>query len=207
MRKFLRRLAREENGQGLLFGVVSLFILCLCTAMVHNLGQVTSTRTRVQTAADSAALAGALVEADIASSIAWMNDGMALVYYNLMRYSVDVIVYGTLREFKLHHDEGTYGTHSIPGLPEITDDHLGIQGIESKYQGAYARAEKWIPKGEGWLEKISSIEEGLLIAGPLLMKQEIFRVARGWPGPAAPSSSRSGPTSSCGEAGKVSSPS
>ncbi|MHC4777486.1 MAG: pilus assembly protein TadG-related protein [Planctomycetota bacterium] len=178
MGRFLKRLAREENGQGLLFGVVSLFILCLCTAMVYNLGEVTTTRTRVQTAADSAALAGALVEADIASSIAWMNDGMAHVYYHLMRYAVDVIVYGTLREFKLHHDEGGYGNHSVLGLPEITDEHLGIPDIESKYDLAYARAEKWIPKGEEWLEKISSIEEGLLIAGPLLMKQEIFRVAR-----------------------------
>ncbi|MHC5039535.1 MAG: flp pilus-assembly TadE/G-like family protein, partial [Planctomycetota bacterium] len=93
MRKFLRRLAVEEKGQGLLFGVVSLFILCLCTAMVYNLGQVTNTRTRVQSAADSAALSGALVEADIGSSIAWMNDGMAYVYYHLMRYAVDVIVY------------------------------------------------------------------------------------------------------------------
>jgi hypothetical protein len=84
---------------------------------------------------------------------------------------VDVIVYGTLQEFKKHDD-------LIPGLPEIKDDHLGVPGVEGKYERAYALARHWIPKGEGWLEKISAIEEGLLIAGPILMKQEIYRVAR-----------------------------
>ncbi|GEM_PF-2184202 len=176
MRNFLRRLWFEEKGQGLLFGVVSIFILCLSTAMVYNLGEVTSTKMKVQVAADSAATAGALIEADIASAMAWMNDGMAYLYYHMMRYAVDLTVYGTLREFK-HHHEGFQGD-PILAFPQITDEQLGVTDVEAKFDRAYDLAEHWIPKGEDWLERISSIEEGILIAGPIMMKQEIFRVAR-----------------------------
>ena len=39
------------------------------------------------------------MEANAVSSIAFLNDGMAYVYYNMMRYAVDQAVYETLQKF------------------------------------------------------------------------------------------------------------
>jgi hypothetical protein len=167
-----RRLIHEEDGQGLIFGAVTLFVLVFCIAMVHNVGQVAGERTRVQSAADAAAYAGALIEADVVSSVAWMNEGMAYVYYHMMRYAVDNIAYSTLAEFKKHPKA------PAPPGPQISDDHLGEVGVEGKAAAAHQRAKDWIDRGEQWLKRISNVEESMAMACFSLMRQEIFRVAR-----------------------------
>ncbi len=167
MPAILRRLFREESGQGLIFGAVSLFVLVFCVSMAHNVGQVASERTRVQTAADAAAYAGAMVEADVVSSVAWMNDGMAYVYYHLMRYAVDNISYSTLRRFRMHPPGGG---------PVISDSELDCENVEGQYQASFNRAREWIDRGEKWLRRISNIEESMALSCFTLMRQEIFRV-------------------------------
>lgn len=166
---FLKRFARDESGQGLIFGAVTLFVLVFCVSMVHNVGQVAAERTRCQSAADAAAYSGALVEADVVSSVAWMNEGMAYVYYHLMRYVVDNICYATLRRFKQHPPSGG---------PTIPDSLLGIDNVEAKYQASHARAEEWLDRGEDWLRRVSNIEESMAMSCFSLMRQEVFRVAR-----------------------------
>jgi hypothetical protein len=169
MSGFLRRFLSDESGQGLIFGAVTLFVLVFCVSMVHNVGQVASERTNCQTAADAAAYSGVMVEADVVSSIAWMNEGMAYVYYHLMRYVVDNICYSTLRCFK---------NHPPGGGPAIPDALLGSTNIEGEYQNAYLEAKEWVDRGEDWMRRIGNVEESMAMSCFTLMRQEIFRVAK-----------------------------
>ncbi|NQT18890.1 MAG: Tad domain-containing protein, partial [Planctomycetes bacterium] len=101
--RFFRRLHRGEEAQGMVFGAISLFMLAACIGLVHNSGVITSRRIETQNAADAAAYSGSLVTANIISDVAWMNDGMAYVYYNMMRYAVDVTIYRTIAEMRDHN--------------------------------------------------------------------------------------------------------
>ncbi len=127
------RFWRDESGQAIVFGALTLFMLVLTVVVVYNVGAVVAERMQMQQAADAAATAGAQIEANAVSSIAWMNDGMAYIYYNVCRYAVDVGIYGTLAELK------------EVGPPYPGDDIVGTTDPIGKYNEAYARAATWIP--------------------------------------------------------------
>lgn len=189
--RFFRRLHRGEEAQGMVFGAISLFMLAACIGLVHNSGVVTSRRIETQTAADAAAYAGSLVSANIISDIAWMNDGMAYVYYNMMRYAVDVTVYRTIAELRDHNrwmwkdgairerrdylDPMQYSTE----YQQIVRRLEGYRSGEPAdwYQEAYRRAAEMIPDGEKWLQIISDMEEGLAISGKYLVREAVCRTA------------------------------
>jgi len=99
----LHKLHTEQTAQGMVFGAISLFLMASSVGLVHNSGVITSRRVQAQTAADAGAYAGALSSANILSDVAWMNDGMAYIYYNLMRYAVDVTVTRTVTEMRTHN--------------------------------------------------------------------------------------------------------
>ncbi len=155
----------DESGQAIVFGVLTLFMLVLTIVVVYNVGAVVAERIQLQQAADAAATAGAQIEANAVSSIAWMNDGMAYIYYNICRYAVDVGIYGTLAELK------------EVGPPYPGDDVVGTIDSVEKYNEAYARAATWIPRGETMLDQISKIEAAIALATPILVEMEVYRAA------------------------------
>ena len=59
-------------------------------AFVFNIGRLLDRRTKTQIAADAAAYSGAMVEADAVSAIACINSAMSQVYYNCLKYAVDM---------------------------------------------------------------------------------------------------------------------
>ncbi len=155
----------NRSGQAMVFGALTLFCLISFAAAAFNVGQVSSRRIQVQSAADQAALAGAQVEADLLSEIAWINDGMAYVYYNLMRYAVDVSTYAVLAELKQH------------GPPYPSDDLVGLADPVGAYDEAYAQGQAWITRGQAWIDHLEKLEDGIAVAAPGLIRQEVFRVA------------------------------
>jgi hypothetical protein len=95
------RAAHEnEDGGTMVFGAMTLFTLVVFTMLVYQVGMTSGDKIQLQGAADAAAYSGALVEAESLESIAFLNDGMAFVYYAECRYTVDAIVYGTLHAFE-----------------------------------------------------------------------------------------------------------
>ncbi|HUS59422.1 MAG TPA: hypothetical protein VM141_12290 [Planctomycetota bacterium] len=173
----LRVLHTDQSAQGMVFGAISLFLLAACVGLAHNSGIVTSRRVQTQSAADAAAYAGSLTSANILSDVAWMNDGMAYVYYNLMRYAVDVTVYRTLAEIKEHNywPEGKRGMTYIPPPSEYYMMAGGDPVV--LYEEAYQRAEQMVPRAEKWMGILSDMERALAISGKYLVREAVCRTA------------------------------
>jgi hypothetical protein len=118
----------------MVFGALTLFTLACFTIMVWVVGMNSGDHMQNQTAADSAAYSGALVEAECLESIAFLNDGMAFVYYTELRYVVDAIVYSTLEVFEKHDQ---WIQQNRAGL--LTDTAVGDGGaIPNEFGSAQA---------------------------------------------------------------------
>ena len=159
------KLRRDENGQTMVFGAISLFILVSFTAMVFNVGQVVSHRVEIQNAADAAARSGALAEANLLSTVAFLNDGMAYVYYNMIRYATNVTVFGTLAELK------------ETGPPFPSDQLVGVSDAVGRYNQAFLEADTWVPRCHTWLGVIDRMSRAVAISGDKLIRREIRRSA------------------------------
>ena len=88
------RFFRDESGQGIIFAAASMVMLVGFVALVYNVGRLTERRTKTQLAADACAYSGAMVMSNSLSAIAWTNSAMAQVYYDCLKYAVDVTVTG-----------------------------------------------------------------------------------------------------------------
>ncbi len=159
-----------EDGQAMVFGAISMFMLFFCAALCNNIADVTSSRVEVQNAADAAAYSSALVEANVVSDVAWLNDGMAYIYYQAMRHAVDVVVYGVLAEMKEHNI-------NTPNYVDPTDEVVGVDTPVEKYNEAYRAASEMIPRCEKWLAKMARIERGIVLSAETLMRREGARTA------------------------------
>jgi hypothetical protein len=156
---------RDERGSVMVFGALSLFIVVMFTAMIFNVGQVVTNRIAVQNAADASARGAALTEANMISTIAFLNDGMAYVYYNMLRYATNVTVFGTLAELK------------ETGPPYPTDAVVGVTDPIDRYNQAYADAQEWLPRCYTWLDVISRMERAIVTSGDVLIRREMRRAA------------------------------
>jgi len=98
--KRLRALRSDEDGQSLVFGVVSIFLILLFGSMVMAVGRVSARRIQMQFAADSAAYSAAVVESECVNAMSLLNTAMAQVRARALRQVADVNVYGTLAELR-----------------------------------------------------------------------------------------------------------
>ncbi|MFH1023431.1 MAG: Tad domain-containing protein [Planctomycetota bacterium] len=160
------RRSRRDSGQALIFGAITFFMIVAAIALVVNVGQSVNTKIRLQNAADSAAYGGALIEGNCVSSVGWVNDGMALVYYHLMRYAVDTSVHATLAHMKEH------------GPPFPDDGVVGLPNAVAEYDAAWQKADEWIPKGERWLTMLAQMERVVALITPVLVEKETYDVAK-----------------------------
>jgi len=76
MLNLLRRLQRDEGGQGMLFAVFVLLIGAMVFMLSLNVGGLVSQKIRMQNAADAAAFSGAIVQARLLNLIAVLNDAL-----------------------------------------------------------------------------------------------------------------------------------
>jgi hypothetical protein len=149
----------------MVFGALSLFIVVTFTAMVFNVGEVVTNRIAVQNAADASARSAALAEANMISTLAFLNDGMAYIYYDMLRYCTNVTVFGTLAELK------------ETGPPHPSDALIGVDSPVSRYNQAYSDAQEWLPRCYTWLDIMQRMERAIVTSGDVLIRREMRRAA------------------------------
>ena len=170
-----RRAAGHEDGQALVFGALTLFMLAAFVLFISDLGVTTSARVDVQIAADECAYSGALYEANLCSSVAYLNEAMAYLYYDALRYATDTTLLGVLAQFK-------YVRPKPPPDELIWDD---ADAMASPYSGspiphynrAYDRAREQVPEIERTLNMFARWEWGMALASSEVVKMEIHRTA------------------------------
>ncbi len=160
----ITRFWHDQSGQGMLFAAASLVLLVGFVALVFNVGRLIERRTRIQLAADAAAYSGAVVEANSLSSIAWTNSAMAQLYYNGLKYAVDVCVTGVAAKMEMVQNQWT------PGDP--------LPGAVSVHRDAWIRAEENLPRAKEWMVDLSRVENAVAILTPRLVQEEMFAVAK-----------------------------
>jgi hypothetical protein len=157
----LRRFCGDESGQGIIFAAATLLVLVGFVAFVFNIGRLLDRRTKMQIAADAAAYSGAMVEANSVSAIAWINSAMSQVYYNALKYAVDVNVAAVAAELDRRLNPDTYQS----GQAYAT------------YQTAWTQASNNLPQAKQWMVQLSQLENAIAILTPQLMEEEMFAVA------------------------------
>ena len=150
------RFLRDESGQGIIFAAASMVMLVGFVALVYNVGRLTERRTKTQLAADGCAYSGAMVMSNSLSAIAWTNSAMAQVYYNCLKYAVDV---------------------NVTGVAAAAERMNGTSGEAcNAYQLAYDRAAENLPRGKQILTDLSRIQNAIAILTPRLAEEEMFAV-------------------------------
>ncbi|RME81344.1 MAG: hypothetical protein D6785_09145 [Planctomycetota bacterium] len=153
-----------EEGQSMVLAALTMLVLAMFIVLSYNISDVASRKIQVQNAADAAAYSGALIEANSLNTIAWLNDGMTFIYYNLLRYSIDRVVFQTLAKFKGRN-------------PSAPDNVIGTANIQKKAQDAEQIYQNWVPKGVRWLRHIKQLEDIIVKSTPSLIKKEVIEVA------------------------------
>lgn len=164
-----RRRLQRQRGSTMTFAAITLFVVIAFCAMVFNTGRVVTTRMEIQNAADAAAYSGALVKANSLSTLTSINDGMAHIYWYMMRYNVDVVVLGTL---------ACIADHPESGDPKAPDYYVGLLQAKIQYETAYRNAQIMIPRGQLTLRTLAKMERAIALATPVMMQKTIYAVAR-----------------------------
>ncbi len=173
--KVVGRVVRGERGQAAVFGALTLFMLAAAVIFVADTGMVTSARIQVQNAADECAYAGALYEANVISAIAYLNEAMAYLYYDGVRYAADTTILGVLASLKRYGPP--YPSNELVYNDQDSDSPLYSGDPIAHYDRAYARAQEWIPQVERTLNMFARWEWGMALACAELVKMEVHRTA------------------------------
>ncbi|MEZ6188929.1 MAG: pilus assembly protein TadG-related protein [Planctomycetota bacterium] len=204
----LDALHRDERGASLVFSAITLFGLAMCALLTYQLGMISADRLRMQNAADAAAYSGAVVEANNLNVMGQINDGMAYVHYNLLRYVIDVTIYRTLETYETHHTRvGSLGffppsadtsgailpaIDPTPGranqYPPTAENTAALEwvmlGDGPEFQGRLGAADgiqnfpALINQGKTWLRDLASAQRDLMQATPIMVKNHARAIAR-----------------------------
>ena len=177
-RRLWRRASRAaggQSGQALVFGALTLFMLASFVVFVVDLGMVTSDRVEVQIAADECAYSAALYEANVVSSIAYLNDAMAHLYYDALVYAMETTETGVLHSLKKHGPP--YPSNAVVYNDYDADPSEYSGNPETHYQRCYDRAKAEVPSIERTLNLFARWEWGMALASNELVKMEVHRTA------------------------------
>ena len=160
----LRRVHQNENGQGLVFAAITLLFLTYFAGAVYRVGFLSSQKMKVQNCADAAAYSMALAQANGLSTLAWINEGMAAVHYQLMKYAIDVIVAAVDQEYILDPALGDTGSPRRPPgwQPDRHYTDAERQAFKDRYQETYRIASENIPIGKRYLKELSDLQKQVI---------------------------------------------
>jgi len=158
----LRRFCGDESGQGIIFAAATLLVLVGFLAFVFNIGRLLDRRTKMQIAADAAAYSGAMVEADAVSAIAYINSAMSQVYYNSLKYAVDVNEAAVAAELERRMNYPSYEPGAVAW---------------PAYQTVYSTASAGLQQAKQWMVQLSQLENAIAIVAPRLAEEEMYVVA------------------------------
>ena len=140
----------------------TLLILVGFVAFVFNIGRLLDRRTKMQIAADAAAYSGAMVEADAVSAIAYINSAMSQVYYNSLKYAVDVNEAAVAAELERRMNYPSYEPGAVAW---------------PAYQTVYSTASAGLQQAKQWMVQLSQLENAIAIVAPRLAEEEMYVVA------------------------------
>ncbi|MGD1000716.1 MAG: pilus assembly protein TadG-related protein [Candidatus Brocadiia bacterium] len=159
------RFVADESGQGIIFAAATLLLLVGFVAFVFNFGRLLDRRTKTQIAADAAAYSGAMVEADAVSAIAYINSAMSQVYYNSLKYAVDMNESAVAAELERRMNFTTNPPFT-PGGPSW-----------NTYLTVYSTVSQSLPEAKQLMLQLSQLENAIAIVTPRLVQEEMFAVA------------------------------
>lgn len=185
----IRRFPVAEEGQSALFAAFTIFCLFVTVGVLIGVGEVTTTQMRVQNAADAAAYSGAAVEADCLAQIAWINAGMAEVYYHSLLAAADNVAAST--HYMLarapanpfwHPDRVANGAGGfLPSPAGFTEGFPDASAARATFQASYKRAQDLNNPDSGaaveWLGRLGLIQRSIAIVAPDLVKHQIYHAA------------------------------
>ncbi len=169
-----RRFLADESGQGIIFAAATLLLLVGFVAFVFNFGRLLDRRTKTQIAADAAAYSGAMVEADAVSAIAYINSAMSQVYYNSLKYAVDM------------NESAAAAQLEYMLSPQYLQYLLNPQNPPPPPSGAawtaysqqvFPNASNGLQQAKLWMLQLSQLENAIAIDTPRLVEEEMFAVA------------------------------
>lgn len=149
----LGRLWRDDGGQSIVFGAITMLFVVIAVVMVFQAGMLVDKRIQAQNAADAAAYSGACAKAMCVNSIEWLNAGMGYIYRRMLDYEYDSMYFS-----------GTTFT--------------GETMDWGNFSAAYAQSSEWIERGTRWMQRVAQMEEGIANAAPRLIQEEVYRIAR-----------------------------
>ncbi len=193
---YLRKKISSESGQVLILGAIFSVVLAVASYMVLNIGRVASEKVSLQNTADAAALAGAQVQANAVSTMAWMNQAMGTIYFYMATHSANVSMAATKMNF-VHHMynnrdadyDNAYNLSKNPVMYSSTgiemsngngvSETLSENEIVDQYKKIYLDAYTWIPRGEIWLWMMGKVQRGISYITPLMVEKEVFLAIQG----------------------------
>jgi hypothetical protein len=174
------RFVADESGQGILFAAATLLLLLGFVAFVFNIGRLLDRRTKVQIAADAAAYSGAMVEADAVSAIAYINSAMSQVYYNALKYAVDMNESAVAAELEYRMTPQYYGLtldQQGPNGPAWQAYYGAPQGSPPSPSSVYFFSSTGLQQAKQWMVQLSQLENAIAIVAPRLIQEEMYAVA------------------------------
>lgn len=183
-----------EDGSAMVFGTVTMFTLVCFIALVFNTGTMSARVIEMQSGADAAAYAGGLVVANNLNAIAEMNDAMAVVYYSMMRYNIDIITFGVLERLRRYPEfVQTYypgyvaeaqANPSVAASADVNPEPFAVFGTSPEsfksdiYDRVKRNAETLIPAGRRWIEVLAEAERVLAKSTAKMAEEAVFDVAK-----------------------------
>jgi hypothetical protein len=171
---------QSRSGQALVMGIFALLPMCMFMMMIFNNSLVVKQKRNLQIAADSGVASGAIVQADMISSMAWINYALADIYTQGTRTAVNLAVAATLAELE---SDGIAAGYPAPAslnlsgritqfdeawniaLEDIDPTPLDITDPES---GARGRSIQW-------QERLSAMQYNIGTLAANLIKRQIWR--------------------------------
>ena len=169
-----RRFLADESGQGIIFAAATLLVLVGFVAFVFNFGRLLDRRTKTQIAADAAAYSGAMVEADAVSAIACINSAMSQVYYNSLKYAVDMNESAVAAELDYMMSPQYLQYLQNPQNPPAPSNGIAFQ---TYLNAIFPASRAGLQQAKQWMVQLSQLENAIAIVTPRLVQEEIFAVA------------------------------
>jgi hypothetical protein len=124
----MKLIRKNEQGSALLMGALTMWFILYAIVLIYEVSESISEKMRLQMAADTAALSGARIMANSISTISWINDARAMIYYEQCRYAADLVTMGALAKIYLSGAVGSDGEDILESDGGFIEDGKLIDG-------------------------------------------------------------------------------
>lgn len=195
MKRTLKRIHRDEDGQVMLLALITSVFLVLIMAFPLNVGWTISKRIKLQNAADAAAYSAAVVQADGLSAIAWLNNAMSWCYQRQYGLELKFNAYGVYAMLEQWGDANGVNKpgnddYDLDGVAWYQDFKNRINGqtpvnafkaflddeahLINKDRNSYSAEKRTL---EMWTRMLRVVAEEIAQQLPQMMRYEAMRIA------------------------------